>query len=93
MTLTKGLGINPTLFLHFTFPLQIAGFFGALGRTRTCDLLIRSQTRSKTGGDREGHGETKQRFYRQLSTSRGTGTDRERHGVVVPLWYERATVL
>ena len=26
MTLTKGLGINPTLFLHFTFPLQIAGF-------------------------------------------------------------------
>jgi hypothetical protein len=26
MTLSKGLGINPTLFLHFTFPLQIAGF-------------------------------------------------------------------
>ena len=22
----KGLGINPTLFLHFTFTLQIAGF-------------------------------------------------------------------
>ncbi len=29
-----------------------------LGRTRTCDLLIRSQTRSRTGGDREGHGKT-----------------------------------
>jgi hypothetical protein len=26
MTLSKGLGINPTLFLHFAFPLQIAGF-------------------------------------------------------------------
>ena len=26
MTLTKVLGINPTLFLHFTFTLQIAGF-------------------------------------------------------------------
>ena len=38
-------------------------FLGALGRTRTCDLLIRSQTRSRTGGDREGHGETKPRFY------------------------------
>jgi hypothetical protein len=25
-------------------PLQIAVFCGALGRTRTCDLLIRSQT-------------------------------------------------
>ena len=32
-------------------------FRSALGRTRTCDLLIRSQTRSKTGGDREGHRE------------------------------------
>src|SRR5215216_4527443 len=63
-------------------------FRGALGRTRTCDLLNRSQTRSRTGGDREGHGETKPCFYRQLSTSKGTGTDRERHGVVVPLWYE-----
>jgi hypothetical protein len=26
MTLSKGLGINPTLFLHFTFLLQIAEF-------------------------------------------------------------------
>src|SRR5215204_7439357 len=75
-----GLQQNPTI---------CGAFKGALGRTRTCDLLIRSQTRSRTRGDREGHRETKQRFYRQLSTSRGTGTDRERHGVVVPLWYER----
>ena len=39
-----------------------------LGRTRTCDLLIRSLTRSRTGGDREGHRETKQRFYRCTRT-------------------------
>jgi hypothetical protein len=74
--------------------LAICGAFrGALGRTRTCDLLIRSQTRSRTGGDREGHRETKPRFYRQLSAAKGTGRDRERHAVVVPLWYERATDL
>ena len=44
MTLSKGLGINPALFLHFTFPCKSQDFLGALGRTRTCDLLIRSQT-------------------------------------------------
>ena len=54
---------------------------------------VRSQTHSRTGSDREGHRETKQCFYRQLSTSKGTGTDRERHGVVVPLWYELAADL
>src|SRR5215211_91062 len=54
---------------------------------------VRSQTRSRTGSDREGQGETKPCFYRQLSTSKGTGTDRERHGVVVPLWYELAADL
>src|ERR671913_225225 len=56
---------------------------GALGRTRTCDLLIRSQTRSRTGGDREGHGETKPRFYRQLSVLKGQG----RTGRDTGLWY------
>src|SRR5215213_5621163 len=61
-----------------------------LDRTRTCGLLILSLRRSRTGTDREGHGETKPRFYPQLSTSKGTGTDRERHGVVVPLWYEKS---
>src|SRR5215218_10028507 len=71
----------------FVFLAFCRYFCGALGRTRTCDLLIRSQTRSRTRGDRERHGETKPRFYHQLSTSKGTGRDRERHGVVVPLWY------
>ncbi len=65
-------------------------FGGALGRTRTCDLLIRSQTRSRTRGDTEGRGETKPRFYQGFSTPEGTRRDRERHGVVVSLWYERA---
>ena len=47
----------------FCFPAFCRHFSSALGRTRTCDLLIRSQTRSRTGGDMEGHGETKPRFY------------------------------
>ena len=64
-------------------------FCGAPGRTRTCDLLISSHTCSRTGGDREGQGETKPRFYKVLGAVVGTGRDRERHGVVVPLWYER----
>ncbi len=67
-----------------------AGDRRALGRTRTCDLLIRSQTRSRTRGDTEGRGETKPRFYQEFSTPEGTRRDRERHGVVVVLWYERA---
>ena len=41
----------------------VTGSTVKLGRTRTCDLLIRSQTRSKTEGDREGQGETKPCFY------------------------------
>jgi hypothetical protein len=57
-------------------------FFGALGRTRTYDLLIRSQTRSSTGGVAEGHRETKQRLYRQSGTSKRTGTGRD-----MGLWY------
>src|SRR5215207_3023657 len=35
---------------------------GALGRTRTCDLLIRSHSPSGTRADTEGQGETKQRL-------------------------------
>ena len=73
-------------------PAICGAFLSALGRTRTCDLLIRSQTRSRTGGDREGHGETKPRFYQVLGTVVETGRDRERHGVVVALWYERDSV-
>ena len=48
------------------------------GRTRTCDLLIRSQTRSSTGGDTEGHRDTKLRFYGDLGLykrHRGIGRD------------------
>jgi hypothetical protein len=39
----------------------------AFGRTQLCDLLIRSQTRSRTGGDREEHGETKPCFYGEVT--------------------------
>ena len=77
----------------FRFTAICRIFRGALGRTRTCDLLIRSQTRSSTRGDTKGQGETKPRFYQGFITLEGTGRDRERHGVVVPLWYERATDL
>ena len=73
-----------------SFPCDLQVFLYALGRTRTCDLLIRSQTRSRTRGDIEGHRGTKQRFYQGFITLEGTGRDRERHGVVVPLWYEKS---
>jgi hypothetical protein len=58
-----------------------------LGRTRTCDLLIRSQTRTKTGGDREGREETKQRFYRNWALLEGQG----RTGRDTGLWYRCGT--
>jgi hypothetical protein len=51
---------------------------GALGRTRTCDLLIRSHSPSRTGRDSGGQGETKQRCYQvlaRLEGHRGTGRD------------------
>src|SRR5215204_4994978 len=53
-------------------------FCGALGRTRTCDLLIRSHSPSGTQADTEGQGETKQRFYQVLALLErqgGTGRD------------------
>ena len=51
----------------------ICGVFkGALGRTRTCDLLIRSHSPSQTGTDIEGQGETKQRFIENLGLLRDT---------------------
>src|SRR5215204_4346839 len=62
-------------------------FCGALGRTRTCDLLIRSQTRSRTGSDREGQGETKARFYRNRVLLKGQG----RTGRDTGLWYRCGT--
>jgi len=67
------------LSLTSSFLLRFAGVFcGALGRTRTCDLLIRSHSLSETGRDSGGQGETKQRFYQVLALlegHRGTGRD------------------
>src|SRR5215213_3413120 len=63
------------------------GIRGALGRTRTCDLLIRSWTRSRTGGDRKGHGGTKPRFYQNRALLKGQG----RTGRDTGLWYRCGT--
>src|SRR5215217_5480048 len=65
---------------RFHFSVFYKTFYGALGRTRTCDLLIRSQTRSRIRSDREGHRETKQRFYWGFIILEGTGRD-------TGLWY------
>ncbi len=40
--LSKGLSVNTSLFLLLRFPCKSWDLLGALGRTRTCDLLIRS---------------------------------------------------
>src|SRR5215207_2394936 len=53
-------------------------FCGALGRTRTCDLLIRSHSPSGTRADTEGHRGTKQRSHQVLALlegQAGTGGD------------------
>src|SRR5215218_9176156 len=55
------------------FLLVCRDFCGALGRTRTCDLLIRSHSPSQTGRYSGGQGETKQRFYRVLALLEGQG--------------------
>src|SRR5215208_5825795 len=44
---------------------------------------VRSQTHSRTGGDREGHRETKPRFYRNRALLKGQG----RTGRDTGLWY------
>src|SRR5829696_8960731 len=51
----------------------------------------RSHSPSQTGRDSGGQGETNQRFYQQLSTSKGTGRGRERHPVAVRLRSVRLT--
>src|SRR5215218_11088594 len=48
---------------------------------------VRSQTRSRTGSDREGHGETKPRFYRNRALLEGQG----RTGRDTGLWYHCGT--
>ena len=70
------------------FYLQTGWSESAPGRLRTSDTGFRKLIPSGTPDDKEGRAETKQRFYRLFSTSKGTGRDVERHGVVVPLWYE-----
>src|SRR5215217_6689299 len=70
----KSLGPFPSL----PFSCKPAIFRSALGRTRTCDLLIRSHSPSETRADTEGQGETKQRFYQLLALLErqgGTGRD------------------
>src|SRR5829696_5260579 len=54
-------------------PAICGAFRGALGRTRTCDLLIRSHSPSGTRADTEGHRETKPRFYQVLALLEGQG--------------------
>jgi hypothetical protein len=56
-------------------------FYGALGRTRTCDLLSHSQTHSRTGGRQGGTRGDKTALLSESSTSKGTGRD-------MGLWYE-----
>jgi hypothetical protein len=73
--------------LAFYYVLQV--FLSALGRTRTCDLLIRSPSRLKTQEDTGGQGEPKPRVHQVLGAVVETGRDREGHGVVVALWYAR----
>src|ERR671911_2402646 len=82
----KRAGNQPSPFLFTSlFPCKSRDYSGALGRTRTCDLLIRSHSPSGTRADTEGQGETKLRFYRYCDTPEGTGEDRERHPVAVRL--------
>ena len=68
--------IRMILFLRFQFVCLgccTVAAHGTLGRTRTCDLLIRSPSPSKTGRDIEGQVETKQRFYRESEFLKGQG--------------------
>jgi hypothetical protein len=47
--------------------------YSALGRTRTCDLLIRSHSPPQTGRYSGGQGETKPHFYQVLTLLEGQG--------------------
>src|ERR671912_2310396 len=70
----KRAGNQPSPFLFTSlFPCKSRDYSGALGRTRTCDLLIRSHSPSQTGRDSGGQVETKLRFYRVLALLEGQG--------------------
>jgi hypothetical protein len=60
-------------------------FGSALGRTRTCDLLIRRHYPSETGADAESQGGKKPRLYRVFDTLEQTGWDIGGHPVAVRL--------
>src|ERR671911_2233869 len=76
----KRAGNQPSPFLFTSlFPCKSRDYSGALGRTRTCGLLIRSHSPSGTRADTEGHRETKTALLSGYSSLRGTGRDRERH--------------
>jgi hypothetical protein len=70
-------------------PRSLRGFRSALGRTRTCDLLIRSHSPLLTRADTVGQGETQQRFYQSFGVPERTGRDRGRHPVAVRLRSKR----
>src|SRR5919112_1993516 len=55
------------------FLLVCRYFSGALGRTRTCDLLIRSHSPSQTRDAMKRQEDTKPRFYQGLVFLRGQG--------------------
>src|SRR5829696_6519716 len=81
---------GPTLELGLRTFLRFASICAARSAgLEPATFSVRSQTHSWTGGDREGHGETKPRFYKESSSLRGTQRDRERHPVAVRLRSKR----
>jgi integrase-like protein len=79
----KGRGMSPGPFTFLSFTCKTGGYLGALGRTRTCEVLIRSHFRSRTRADTEGHRETKLRFYRRYGSLGETRRDKKRHPIAV----------
>src|SRR5215204_3248650 len=62
---------------------QKEGFTWRSAGLEPATFSVRSQTHSRTGGDREGHRETKPRFYRNRALLKGQG----RTGRDTGLWY------
>jgi hypothetical protein len=65
----------------------------ALGRTRTCGLLIRRHHPSRTVADTAGQGGTKPRIYQGFGILEQTGSGIVGHPIAVRLRSERALVL
>ena len=79
---------GPTLELGLRTFLRFASICAARSAgLEPATFSVRSQTHSWTGGDREGHGETKPRFYRQLNALKGQGGTGRDTG----LWYRCGT--